>query len=97
LSVKIAVVEGNGGDGCRGTEVAGDGVRERCGSGMPHGFGVVIESFGDGVGSGELAGGSLTGRLIREVRNSVRVGIIGIRNGNIDCSPKKGAVKTAII
>ena len=67
------------------------------------GFAVVcggvaaVKGLGGGVVCGVLAGSSITGRLIREVRNSVRVGIIGIRNGNIDCSPKKGAVKTAII
>ena len=63
MSVEMAVVEGNGGDGCRGTEVAGDSMREGCGSGMPHGVGAVIESFGDGVGSRELAGCSITGSV----------------------------------
>ena len=55
LSVGVSVVEGNGGDGCSGTEVACNGVREGCGSGKPKGVGVVIESFGGGVAYGVLA------------------------------------------
>ena len=63
-SVEKAVVEGNGGDGCSGTEVAGDSVREGgCGSGMPQGVEVVIESFGGGVVCGVLAGGGITGSV----------------------------------
>ena len=64
LSVDRAVVEGNGGDGCSGTEVAGDGVREGCGSGQPTGIGVIIKSIGGGEGCGvRLAGGSRTGSV----------------------------------
>ena len=63
LSVEMAVVKGNGCDGCSGTEVAGDGVREGCGNRMPQGVGTVIESFGGGVVSGVLAGGGITGSV----------------------------------
>ena len=62
-SVEMAVVEGNGGDGCRGTKVAGNGVREGCGSGKPHGIGIIIESFGGGVVCRVLAGGGITGSV----------------------------------
>ena len=59
----MAVVEGNRGDGCSGTKVAGDSVREGSGGRKPHGTGLVIESFGGGVAYGVLAGGGITGSV----------------------------------
>ena len=59
----MAVVEGNRGDGCSGTKVAGDSVREGSGGRKPHGTGLVIESFGGGVACRVLAGGGITGSV----------------------------------